>query len=74
MKRCSALLRGDKKTPNRRQTMNQSGAIGVTTWLARPLKFQAGTGLLPELAHYLLKPSALCCSAEDSVQLAGETA
>ena len=59
--------------------MNQSGAIGVITWGATPLKRQAGTGLLrvllPALIHFL-KPSALQRSADAkaTVQLAGETA
>jgi predicted RND superfamily exporter protein len=50
-------------------------AIGVITWLASPIKFQADMGLLlafmflwnmlgalillPALAHFLLKPSPL---------------
>jgi hypothetical protein len=67
-------------------------AIGVVTWVASPIKFQADMGsllahlfpwnmlgalvLLPALAHFLLKPSALQPSADAkaSVQLSGETA
>lgn len=59
--------------------MNQSRAIGVITWVTNPIKLQADMGalvLLPALAHFLLKPSALQRSADAkaSVQLAGETA
>ena len=67
-------------------------AIGVITWVASPIKFQADMGLLlafmfvwnmlgalvllPALAHFLLKPSALqsCADTKASVHLAGETA
>jgi len=67
-------------------------AIGVITWVASPIKFKADMGLLlafmfvwnmlgalvllPALAHFVLKPSALQPSADAkaSVQLAGETA
>jgi hypothetical protein len=67
-------------------------AVGVITRVASPIKFQPDMGLLlagmvlwnmlgalvllPALAHFLLKPSALQPSADAkaSVQLAGETA
>ena len=69
------MLRDDKKTPIRRQTMDQSGGIGVITWVASPIKFQADTGLLPALAHFLLKHPALQRSADAKafVQLTRET-
>jgi predicted RND superfamily exporter protein len=51
-------------------------AVGVITWVASPIKFQADMGLLlafmflwnmlgalvllPALAHFLLKPSPVC--------------
>ena len=74
------MRRDDKNTPIRRQTIDQSAAIDVITWVASPIKFYADMGLLlafmflcnmrgvlvlsPARAHFLLKPSALQSSAD----------